>query len=73
MLEKIFEDYPDDIVFPLMVESDDWDLKIDPALKEMCALHNNDSIDDITLFQILRGILQITYCMGYQRGQKEQE
>jgi len=39
----------------------------------MCALHNNDSIDDITLFQILRGILQITYCMGYQRGQKEQE
>jgi hypothetical protein len=71
ILEKLFTEYPDDLVFPLIVESDDWDNKIQLALEEIVNWHNKDIIDDITLFQFLRGVLQICYVMGYFRGKKE--
>lgn len=67
---SLFEEFPDDVRHPLIVENDDWEERLTPALLELASLKGK-GLDSETFYKTLRIIIETSYVMGYQRGQNE--
>ena len=74
--KQLFDDYPDSIRHPLIVESADWE-KLTAALTEVGqvtdALLPSSNRKEFAIFRTLRVLAEIAYTMGYQRGRKTQD
>ena len=71
--EKLFDEYPDEVRLPMIVESDDWDERITPALVEVGTLLDSKALNMLGFLRILRVIIEAVYIMGYERGLLEGE
>ena len=66
-VQELFEQFPLDMVHPLIVENPDWDEKLVPCLEEIGSAYDRNEISEIGLAASLRSLMEIAYVMGYQK------
>jgi len=66
---EILYQYRDDVRYPLVVDSTDWDGKIRPALDEILQIIPHG--DPSGTWNFLVTFMEAIYCMGYERGKRE--
>ena len=60
--------YSEDVVAPLVAESDDWEDHISPALDELRA--SGYLPKDPDRYNVLLVLMNVIYALGYYRGQQ---
>lgn len=63
-LQELYEEFPLDMVHPLIVENPDWENKIVPALLEIGIAFDDKEISVEGLAAALRSLIEIAYVMG---------
>lgn len=70
-VQELFDQFPLDMVHPMIVENPDWDEKLVPCLEEIGSAYDKNEISDIGLAASLRSLMEIAYVMGYQKGKED--
>lgn len=63
-LYELYDEFPLDMVHPLIVENSDWENKIVPALLEIGTAFDDKEISVEGLAAALRSLIEIAYVMG---------
>ena len=66
---RLLAEYTDDVRHPLIVDCEDWDMKIRPALEELSSLFPLPTIAG--WLSMMRVAIEVIYVMGYERGKRE--
>ena len=67
---ELLNHYKDDVRYPLVVDCADWDDKIRPALDEVLQVIPHG--DPSGTWNFLVTFMEAIYCMGYERGKREE-